>query len=58
LAHVVVFKGGHRLHAQLVRRLRAGAASQPVAHPHPAQWYDRFAHLGERLVPRPSVLTA
>jgi UDP-3-O-[3-hydroxymyristoyl] N-acetylglucosamine deacetylase len=58
LAHVVVFKGGHRLHAQLVRRLRAGAASEPVAHPHPAQWYDRFAHLGERLVPRPSVLTA
>jgi UDP-3-O-[3-hydroxymyristoyl] N-acetylglucosamine deacetylase len=58
LAHVVVFKGGHRLHAQLVRRLRAGAASAPVEHPHPEQWYDRFAHLGERLVPRPSVLTA
>ena len=58
-AHVVVFKGGHRLHAQLVRRLRAGAlAAASAARPHPPQWYDRFAHLGERLVPRPSVLTA
>jgi len=59
-AHVVVFKGGHRLHAQLVRRLRAGAvvAETAASRPHPPQWYDRFAHLGERLVPRPSVLTA
>ena len=56
-AHVVVFKGGHRLHAQLVRALRAGAAAAPIARPHSPQWYDRFAHLGEALVPRPSVLT-
>jgi UDP-3-O-[3-hydroxymyristoyl] N-acetylglucosamine deacetylase len=58
-AHVVVFKGGHRLHAQLVRRLRDGAvAAASTVRPHPPQWYDRFSHLGERLVPRPSVLTA
>ncbi|HET8947620.1 MAG TPA: UDP-3-O-acyl-N-acetylglucosamine deacetylase [Candidatus Polarisedimenticolia bacterium] len=58
-AHVVVFKGGHRLHAQLVRRLRDGAvAAASAVAPHPPQWYDRFSHLGERLVPRPSVLTA
>src|SRR5262245_39667650 len=57
-AHVVVFKGGHRLHAQLVRALRAGAAASPVARPHSPQWYDPFPPLGEALVPRPSVLTA
>jgi UDP-3-O-[3-hydroxymyristoyl] N-acetylglucosamine deacetylase len=58
-AHIVVFKGGHRLHAQLVRRLRSGAveAASSVS-PHPPQWYDRFSHLGEQLVPSPSVLTA
>ena len=60
-AHVVVFKGGHRLHTELVRRLLERPSSWSVDDADrrlPQQIFERFAHLGEQLVPRPQILTA
>ncbi|HZM71378.1 MAG TPA: UDP-3-O-acyl-N-acetylglucosamine deacetylase [Candidatus Cryosericum sp.] len=60
-AHVIAFKGGHQLHGALVSRIMrertfwpADAAGRDL----PRQVYERFAHLGERLVRHPQVLTA
>jgi UDP-3-O-[3-hydroxymyristoyl] N-acetylglucosamine deacetylase len=60
-AHVVVFKGGHHMHATLLRRILAGRSLSPadaVPETRAPQWYERFAHLGDALVRRPEVLTA
>jgi UDP-3-O-[3-hydroxymyristoyl] N-acetylglucosamine deacetylase len=60
-AHVVVFKGGHHMHATLLRRILAGRTLSPadgLPETRAPQWYERFAHLGEALVSRPEVLTA
>jgi UDP-3-O-acyl-N-acetylglucosamine deacetylase len=60
-AHVVVFKGGHHMHATLLRRILAGRTLTPadaVPETRAPQWYERFAHLGDALVRRPEVLTA
>jgi UDP-3-O-[3-hydroxymyristoyl] N-acetylglucosamine deacetylase len=58
-AHVIVFKGGHRMHAALVQKIaersRATAAVAPRLSP---DTFERFAHFGRRLVPSPQVLTA
>jgi UDP-3-O-[3-hydroxymyristoyl] N-acetylglucosamine deacetylase len=55
-AHVIVFKGGHRMHAALVQKIAArAAASAPRLSP---RAFERFAHVGRRLVPSAQVLTA
>ena len=58
---MIAFKGGHQLHGALVSRIMrertfwpADAAGRDL----PRQVYERFAHLGERLVRHPQVLTA
>jgi UDP-3-O-[3-hydroxymyristoyl] N-acetylglucosamine deacetylase len=58
-AHVVVFKGGHQLHAALLRKIAARglSADAPARRPSPRA-FERFAHLGRRLIPSPQVLTA
>jgi UDP-3-O-[3-hydroxymyristoyl] N-acetylglucosamine deacetylase len=58
-AHVIVFKGGHRMHAALVQKIaERQAASAAVGQRLSPGTFERFAHLGRRLVPSPQVLTA
>jgi UDP-3-O-[3-hydroxymyristoyl] N-acetylglucosamine deacetylase len=60
-AHVIVFKGGHQMHAALVKRIMARGSSwtrEGAGRPLPEQLFEQFAHLSERLVPRPQILTA
>jgi len=60
-AHVIVFKGGHRLHAALVGRILASRAAWAIGTSEerlPASQLARFAHLTDRLVPRRVALTA
>jgi UDP-3-O-[3-hydroxymyristoyl] N-acetylglucosamine deacetylase len=59
-AHVIVFKGGHQMHTALVQRIldRRSAWSMGDAERRlPQQLFERFANLGDRLVPRPQALT-
>ena len=60
-AHVIVFKGGHQMHAALVKRIMARGSSwsrEGAGRPLPEQLFEQFAHLSEQLVPRPQILTA
>jgi len=58
-AHVIVFKGGHRMHAALVQKIaERQAASAAAGQRLSPRTFERFAHLGRRLVPSPQVLTA
>jgi UDP-3-O-[3-hydroxymyristoyl] N-acetylglucosamine deacetylase len=58
-AHVIVFKGGHRMHAALVQKIaERQAACAAVDERLSPGTFERFAHLGRRLVPSPQVLTA
>jgi len=60
-AHVIVYKGGHQMHDALVQRImerRAGFTVDDAESRMPQQLFERFAHLGDRLVPHPQVLTA
>lgn len=58
-AHVIVFKGGHRMHAALVQKIALRQAASAAAGPGLSPGtFERFAHLGRRLVPSPQVLTA
>ncbi len=60
-AHVIVFKGGHRLHAALVGRVLANRAAWAIGTSEvqlPEAHLARFEHLMERLVPRRVALTA
>ena len=60
-AHVIVFKGGHQMHAALMRRImerRSAFTVDDAEQRLPQQVFERFAHLGDRLVQRPQVLTA
>jgi UDP-3-O-[3-hydroxymyristoyl] N-acetylglucosamine deacetylase len=55
-AHVIAFKGGHRLHAALVRRIMAERACWSIATSEerlPARTLAAYAHLRETLVPLP-----
>jgi hypothetical protein len=56
---VIVFKGGHRMHAELVQKIaERRAASAAVGQRLSPGTFERFALLGRRLVPSPQVLTA
>ncbi len=60
-AHVIVFKGGHRLHAALLGRILASRASWDLVTSDerlPASHLERFAHLMDRVLPRPASLHA
>lgn len=58
-AHVIVFKGGHRMHAALVQKIAARSRASVAEAPRLSQGtFERFAHMGRRLVPSPEVLTA
>jgi UDP-3-O-[3-hydroxymyristoyl] N-acetylglucosamine deacetylase len=60
-AHVIVFKGGHRLHADLIGRILANRASWAIGTSEerlPSSHLARFAHLSDRLVPHSAALTA
>ena len=60
-AHVIVIKGGHRLHASLIGRILASRAAWAIGTSEerlPAAHLRRFAHLMDRLVPRRVALTA
>jgi len=60
-AHVIVFKGGHRLHADLIGRILASRTSWAIGTSEerlPSSHLARFAHLSDRLVPRSAALTA
>jgi len=55
-AHVIAFKGGHRLHAALLGRMLASRASWDLVSSEerlPAEHLQRFAHLTDGLLPRP-----
>jgi UDP-3-O-[3-hydroxymyristoyl] N-acetylglucosamine deacetylase len=56
-AHVLAFKGGHRLHAALVRRIMTGRAAWSIRTSDerlPAAALDAWAHLKDALLPRPA----
>jgi len=60
-AHVIVFKGGHQMHAALVSRImqrRTAWSVDDAERRIPQQAFERFAHLGDQLVQRPQILTA
>ncbi len=60
-AHVIVARGGHRLHAALIGRILASRAAWAIGTSEeqlPAAHIRRFDHLPDRLVPRPVALTA
>ena len=60
-AHVIVFKGGHRLHAALVGRILASRAAWAIGTSEerlPASHLARCAHLMDRMVPRGAPHTA
>ncbi len=60
-AHVIAFKGGHRLHAALVSRILESRACWAIGTSEellPASHLARFAHLSDRLIPRRAALTA
>ena len=60
-AHVIVFKGGHQMHAALVQKMieRRAAQSADAAPAYASdRAFGRLALLGRRLVPSPQVLTA
>jgi UDP-3-O-[3-hydroxymyristoyl] N-acetylglucosamine deacetylase len=54
-AHIIAFKGGHRLHAALLRRIMATRASWSIGTSEerlPASYLAEFAHLTDSLVGR------
>jgi UDP-3-O-[3-hydroxymyristoyl] N-acetylglucosamine deacetylase len=60
-AHVIVFKGGHQMHAALVQRMidrRAAQTADAASVGVPDRAFGRLALLGRRLIPSPQVLTA
>jgi len=60
-AHVIGFKGGHRLHASLIGRILADASSWTLGTADervPAATIALFSHMGGRLIPRSEALTA
>lgn len=60
-AHLIVFKGGHQMHAALVQKMlerRATQAAVEMTPEIPDRAFGRLALLGRRLIPSPQVLTA
>jgi UDP-3-O-[3-hydroxymyristoyl] N-acetylglucosamine deacetylase len=60
-AHLIVYKGGHQMHAALVQKMierRAAHAAVDAAPGMPDHAFGRLALLGRRLIPSPQVLTA
>ncbi len=53
-AHVIAFKGGHRLHAELIRRIMATRSAWTLGTSEdriPASRLEEFAQLRDRLLP-------
>jgi UDP-3-O-[3-hydroxymyristoyl] N-acetylglucosamine deacetylase len=60
-AHVIVYKGGHQMHAGLVQKMverRAAQSAADEASYVPERAIGRLALLGRRLIPSPQVLSA